>query len=185
MQIKHTYQKIDGWFNMEEQYLQLMQDADVFVELGAWKGKSTAFIVTEIVNRGSKCKFYTVDTFAGVTQGTDEGEVKAYTHYDLNGIHAEYERNTAHLKQYYTTLVSESDLASDWFADGSIDAIFIDAGHSYEAVMKDLRAWHPKMKKGAMMAGHDYESFAGVHKAVNEFFPSIDKVENNCWFVRV
>jgi hypothetical protein len=157
----------------------------VFVELGAWKGKSTAFIVTEIVNRGSKCKFYTVDTFAGVTHGTDEGEVKAYTHYDLGTICAEYDRNTWHLKPYYTTIVSESHLATTWFEDRSVDAIFIDAGHSYEAVMKDLRAWHPKMKKGGIMAGHDYKSFAGVKKAVNEFFPSIDKVENNCWFVRV
>lgn len=170
---------------MEAQYLELLARGGVFVELGAWKGKSTAFIVTEIINRGSDCKFYTVDSFKGFNECSDKAEVDIYGAHNLGGLYAEYLANTAHLKDHYTTLVSESDLATTWFADGSVDSIFIDAGHSYESVTKDLNAWLPKMKKGGMMSGHDYMTFAGVHNAVNDFFPKLDKVENNCWFVTV
>lgn len=181
----HNYQNIQGWFNMEDQYLQLLEEGKVFVELGAWKGKSTSFIVTEIVNRGLDTEFYTVDTFKGYNEASETREVNDYNAYDLGSLYAEFQVNTAHLKEHFTTIVSESHLATTWFEDGSVDAIFIDAGHSYESVMKDLKAWYPKMRKGGMMAGHDFFHYEGVHKAVLEFFGDIDKVDNECWFKRV
>lgn len=52
--------------------------------------------------------------------------------------------------------------------DGSLDFIFIDADHSYEAVLADLKAWYPKVKSGGLMAGHDIY-YSPVTKAVNEF----------------
>lgn len=180
--MEHNYQNIDGWFNMENEYLELIEQGKVVVELGAWKGKSTSFIVTEIINRGLDTQFYTVDTFKGVTDGSDLNEIKAYEQFNLDAIEAEYERNTAHLKGYYTTIVSMSDVASTLFEDGSVDAIFIDAGHSYESVIKDLRAWYPKMRKGGLMAGHDFFNYEGVNKAVLEFLGDVDKVQNGCWF---
>jgi len=181
----HNYQNIQGWFNMENQYLRLLEEGNVFVELGAWKGKSTSFIVTEIVNRGLDTKFYTVDTFKGYNECSDKVEVDAYNNYDLGSIRAEFDANTAHLKDHFTTIVCESHLASAFFEDESVDAIFIDAGHSYESVMKDLKAWYPKMKKGGMMAGHDFFHYEGVCKAVSEFFGTVDNVDNECWFKRV
>ena len=58
MKIEHNYQSIEGWFNMEKQYLELLDatpEKGIFVELGAYKGKSTSFIVTEIVNNFLFC----------------------------------------------------------------------------------------------------------------------------------
>lgn len=59
------------------------------------------------------------------------------------------------------------------FEDGSLDFVFIDADHSYEAVKQDLEAWYPKVRKGGIVSGHDYfESPRGsvqVIPAVNEF----------------
>lgn len=183
--IAHNYASIDGWFNMEAQYLELLNSIlpnGIFVELGAWKGKSTSFIVTEIVNRKKNIKFYTVDTFKGETNGSDENENQAYKSIDLSRIYDTYCENTKHLKEYYKTIVSNSSEAANNFKDNSIDVIFIDAGHSYEAVIGDIKAWFPKMKKNSIMAGHDYGSYLGVNKAVDEFFGAPDKVENNCWF---
>lgn len=183
--VSHNYTYIDGWFNMENQYLELMnfvKDNGVFVELGAWKGKSTSFIVTEILNRKKNIKFYTVDTFKGETNGSDLNENEAYKSFDLSSIYDTYCKNTQHLKDHYKTIVSNSSDAAKLFKENSIDVIFIDAGHSYEAVASDIKAWFPKMKKNSIMAGHDYGSYLGVNKAVDEFFGKPDKVENNCWF---
>jgi hypothetical protein len=61
--------------------------------------------------------------------------------------------------------------ASQLFADNSIDGIFIDAAHEYEAVKEDLELWYPKVKSGGYFCGHDYShGWPGVIKAVDEFF---------------
>lgn len=171
---------------MEDQYLYLLDkvsDGGYFIELGAWKGKSTSFIVTEIVNRNRKLNFVTIDTFEGITEDSTEVEKNIYSEYTLNEIYDVYLKNTNHLSEFYRTIKSDSSLASSLFVDNSIDVIFIDAGHSYESVKKDIDLWLPKMKNVSILAGHDY-GWDGVNKAVNEKF-SPYKVENNCWFVKI
>lgn len=184
--IEHNYQSIEGWFNMEKQYLELLDkcpEFGTFVELGAWKGKSTSFIVTEIINQGRQINFITVDTFKGAPETKDIREAEAYRQYNLNDVYIQYSNNTKHLQNYYATRVGDTAKAASEYADNSIDCIFIDAGHSYEAVLADLRAWYPKMKDTCIMAGHDYnKSWPGVINAVNEFFGGPDRVENDCWF---
>lgn len=54
--------------------------------------------------------------------------------------------------------------------DETLDIVYIDAGHSYEAVRADLEAWYPKVKPGGIIAGHDFINPAyGVLQAVQEF----------------
>jgi hypothetical protein len=36
------------------------------------------------------------------------------------------------------------------------DWIYIDARHDFKGVMQDLENWYPKLKRGGIMAGHDY-----------------------------
>lgn len=61
--------------------------------------------------------------------------------------------------------------ASKDFKDGSLDFVFIDAGHTYEEVKEDIEAWYPKVRKGGIVSGHDYVEYQnfGVIKAVDEF----------------
>jgi len=186
--IQHNYTEIEGWFNMENQYLELLEntpDGGIFVELGTYKGKSTSFIVTEMLNKGRNVKFYTVDTFQGDSGSTDKQEVEAYTKVNVSKMYEEFKQNTKHLEGKFTTMVNYSDEATEYFLDNSVNSLFIDAGHSYEAVLKDITAWLPKMKNGGIMSGHDYNSWEGVKKAVNELLGTPDKVENDCWFVKI
>ena len=54
--------------------------------------------------------------------------------------------------------------------DGSLDFVFIDADHTYPAVVADIAAWWPKVKPGGWIGGHDYgKPEFGVTGAVNEF----------------
>lgn len=41
-------------------------------------------------------------------------------------------------------------------SDESLDWVYIDADHSYEAVRADIAAWYPKIRQGGIIAGHDY-----------------------------
>lgn len=65
--------------------------------------------------------------------------------------------------------------ASGLFEPGTLDFIYIDANHSYEACKLDLEVWWPKLKKKGIFAGHDYldgllpTGRYGVKRAVDEF----------------
>ena len=56
-----------------------------------------------------------------------------------------------------------------------MDFVYIDAGHDYSSVSKDLRVAGKKVKPGGIIAGHDYIRWGrfgykcGVVEAVNEF----------------
>jgi predicted O-methyltransferase YrrM len=58
--------------------------------------------------------------------------------------------------------------ASASFAEGSLDFVFIDALHTYEAVKSDIEAWFPKVRSQGIVVGHDI-SWSGVEQAVTEF----------------
>lgn len=66
--------------------------------------------------------------------------------------------------------------AAAQFEEGYFDAVYIDANHSYKAVLADLAAWVPKVCPGGIVAGHDFldgslpEGDFGVRSAVVEFF---------------
>ena len=73
------------------------------------------------------------------------------------------------------------------FGDKSVDLVYIDADHSYEAVQRDIAVWLPKVKAGGFIAGHDYShAFPGVVRAVCEKFSLPDRVySDSSWRVRV
>lgn len=184
--LEHNYQSIDGWFNMENEYLELLEqcpEGGTFVELGCFKGKSTSFIVTEIINRGRVVDFIAVDSFEGATNSTDNKEVQAYK--GISNIEADFDTNTAHLYRNFEKIKALSHEAANLFEDNSVDVLFVDAGHSYESVKKDIISWLWKIKKGGIISGHDYNAWEGVNKAVNEILGTPDKIQNDCWFKKI
>ena len=64
--------------------------------------------------------------------------------------------------------------AARLFEDESLDFIYQDASHSYNGVKRDIDAWYPKLKKGGILAGHDYDNpdFPGVNRAIDELVSS-------------
>lgn len=78
------------------------------------------------------------------------------------------------------------DAVSD-IPDNSLDYIFIDGDHSYDAVKKDLKHYYSKVKPGGIFAGHDY-SWQGVTQAVGEFrlnnkiHTPVQFCPNDVWF---
>jgi hypothetical protein len=72
-------------------------------------------------------------------------------------------------KDRYTWFrVGSLDVTNEQIADGSLDCVFIDGDHSYDAVKKDLPFWWKKIRLGGKMLGDDYW-MESVSRAVDEF----------------
>ena len=55
------------------------------------------------------------------------------------------------------TLVKALSLeAAKRFPPAHFDWIYVDALHTYDAVLADLRAWWPKLRPGGLLSGDDY-----------------------------
>jgi len=74
----------------------------------------------------------------------------------------------------------ESTQVAKQFKQHSLDFIYLDADHSYNAVLADLQAWWDKVRPGGMFSGHDFYNrysgkpktlVKGVEKALGEFLP--------------
>ncbi len=52
----------------------------------------------------------------------------------------------------------------------NLDFVYIDGNHSYSSVKEDIQFYYPKIKKGGVLGGHDFNIvFLDVIKAVTEF----------------
>ena len=69
-----------------------------------------------------------------------------------------------------TLLKGDMREVCDKIPDESINLFFIDGNHEYEFVKSDLQHAWPKVKKGGVLAGHDFiHVHPGVIKAVQEW----------------
>ena len=79
-------------------------------------------------------------------------------------------------------------LSVEDYEDGTIDFLFIDDDHNYEHVCMELKLWMPKIKKGGIIAGHDYmvrNKDFGVKQAVDEFFGKENvTISETSWVVK-
>jgi predicted O-methyltransferase YrrM len=79
--------------------------------------------------------------------------------------------------------------AASSFGPESVDLVYIDAAHDYENTATDIRTWLPKVRKGGILAGHDYryDPQIQVYEAVNEIFGQDYKIEtypDSSWTIR-
>lgn len=181
-EILATASKIQSWSNKAERsYLYELASAAISergaaADVGVWKGQS-AFIV------GNICKYrnanlYAIDVFTDendlVGIGKGKGEVPI-----SNGMNI-FEQAKANLMFLPVLFIKGSTLeGAKQIPNGVLDFCFIDADHSYETVKADILAYLPKMKKGGLLCGDDWEN-GGVAQAVKEVIGEVD-VQHSIW----
>ncbi len=181
--MEHIYQNIEGWFNFQTIYRMAVEQAQSgfhFVEVGAWKGKSTSFMAVEIANSGKHIQFDVVDTW----QGSKEHLTGDYIDQDAvkGRLFEVFTRNMKPLADYYNPKPMTSLQAAATYADGSLDFVMIDASHEYEDVRADIQAWLPKVRPGGVLAGDDFfYHWPGVIRAVQELLPGFQVVDGVTW----
>lgn len=171
--MEHFYNNIQGWFTFPKLYSRMVEtavDGASFVEVGAWKGCSTAYMAVEIINSGKRINFDVVDTWKGsaahgITTQQQEEE-----------LYREFLQNTMDVRHVLRPIRATSLQASRLYEDGSLDFVFIDAEHTYADVLVDINSWFPKIKEGGFIGGHDYgHPWIEVQDAVDVFFKNIGK----------
>jgi len=177
--MEHFFQGIDGWFNFVSIYnyaVDMGEDGDHFVEVGAWKGRSAAYMAVEIANSGKQIKFDVVDTW----QGSEEHQTDQMVITD--SLYNHFLENLKPVEAYYTPVRMTSLEAAAQYSDNSLDFVLLDASHTYEDVKADIQAWLPKVKSGGILAGDDYHhTWQGVVDAVTEMIPEPQIVDNVTW----
>lgn len=179
--MEHIYEQPqfgENWFNYGRTYREMVEkfpSGSYFVEVGSWKGKSSAFMCVEIINSEKQIKFDCVDTWEGSKEHKNNSE--------LSNLYQIFKENMRPLEGYYTDLKMKSMEAVQLYEDESLDFVFIDASHEYEDVRDDITHWISKVKKGGILAGDDYNSgWEGVIKAVDETFGKENiKVKGPAW----
>ncbi len=145
-----------GLIDLIEKYC---QPHFVMAEIGVWQGESTSWFA-------ANCK-----TVHGIDPHPDEGVETANTPDSLKDgkpilVRRMFElRCRVHKNIVYHQMTSE--MASKLFAAGQLDMVYIDGDHAYKAVKQDILLWKGKIKKGGIIAGHDY-NLKGVRQAVTE-----------------
>lgn len=166
--MNHFFWAIDGWFNFGHIYMEAVRRFDgIFVEVGAWKGRSTAFMAVEIARSGKPIDFHVVDTFAG----SDEPE--HHEDPDVGNLRAVFDRNMAPVAHMMLVHQLPSVAAAELFEDASLSFVLLDGAHDYESVRADIVAWLPKVKPGGWLCGDDiaWGLDRPVRRAVEEMLP--------------
>jgi len=153
---------IPGWMgDAELEYLHNMvaeapEDA-LIVELGAWKGKSTAALYTAMYGNQS---VVTIDSWLGQADLRFDAHrevldqdvfLEFMNHMEHLGVKPEWYRPDRAGAQYIRALTAD---ALTLFPDHGIKRAFVDADH--EAVGTDVDILMPKLASDAILCGHDW-----------------------------
>lgn len=162
----HYDRPIPGWCNFHELYKEMVDSAPQygahFVELGVFKGASTATMCSFIHDSAKNIKFDAIDWFKGSPE---------HRHY--TGIFPDDVKTDDEIEQYLyeeaklnlkpaidlglVNLIKKSvkESASD-YATESLDFVFHDASHECVDLVEEIPLWWTKVKPGGYFAGHDY-----------------------------
>ena len=171
-----NWKDIKGYFDFQNVYdkiFDVLNKDSIFVELGTYKGKSAAYMLEKCVDK--PFRFYVVDVWDTLGRLNPLSMSKYKFVNNIISCFGKIPDNLHIIQQ------NSSEAASE-FDNNIIDAVFIDGDHSYEGCLKDLIYWLPKVKKGGIIAGHDYNTFDGVKKAVKVVLKDNFEIIENCFY---
>jgi len=172
--------------------------ATLFKELGFTEGAEigvdNGFYSEALCKLNPELKLHCIDPWKVYSKYADITDEKVFD--------KRFEHTKALLKPYNCNIIRKSSTgALKDFVPSSLDFVYIDGNHTYDYVMEDLIGWSKIVKKGGIIAGHDYKGRRkgstplgrmelGVGKAVDDFIEKndIDKLfltvknHDSTWF---
>jgi len=144
----------------------------VGAEVGCLRGKFSLML-----SRSYKGKILAIDSF-DEHEGMSYDKPFALTPLYMEKVERECRANlkgtNCEVIKGYSTEVAKT------IPDESLDWVFIDADHRYEAIKADLEAWFPKVRKGGIMSGHDYKHYTIPTPSGDHVFGVIEAVDEFC-----
>ncbi len=157
----------------------------VVIEIGCWEGRSTAVIA----NRCWPDTLYAVDNWEGnVSERPDHETVIALRSRD---VFRDFQHNMAVLTRANIKVCREECTTFLRSFDRSIRFCHFDAAHDYASVRLAIELILPRLIKGGIIIGHDYQTAhigrddlqGGVQRAVRDVIPDHMAAGNMWWYV--
>ncbi len=132
------------------------------VELGVFEGDHSYEMLTVLEPE----MLYLVDMWEDIKVS---GEGEDYLEYDQENWDRRYDKVMGIYAQCanVSILRMSGDQASEALPN-NLDLVYLDANHSYAAVLNDMIKWFPKVRAGGILSGDDY-CREEVQKAVADF----------------
>lgn len=117
-------------------------------EIGVWKGEFSEALCQGVSGLQLRC----VDAWGGDPTYHERKEAVSW---------AKVRRQAeARLSPYRCRIDARCSIeAARDVRDRSLDFVYIDGNHGRDQVYADLAAWAPKVRRGGLVAGHDYREF--------------------------
>lgn len=173
---------IDGWMDPMELYwlADKAVPAKKIIEIGSWKGRST-----KAISMATLGTVFAVDNWSGSISSEDpmsqeigrmgKGFIRQTC---MANLKPEIDAGRVQLLQ-----VDSKDAAAQLAGiHGDVDFVFIDGGHDYATVSRDIETYLPFVKKGGIISGHDCIPGSDVHKAVSQRFPDFKWAVGSIWY---
>lgn len=158
----------------------------LLVELGSWKGRSTAWLGFAIKDRGQG-RVVAVDTWAGTPSEQLHKDMLA--NYGPDQLFDEFKDNMKRLglegvvEPWRMTTI---EAARKWDQGPTIGVLHIDAGHEYNDVRADFEHWAPFVAPGGFIVFDDVPSWPGPTRLITELprWYQYVAASPNQWWVR-
>ncbi len=132
------------------------------VEIGVFRGSNALIYLKELNIK----RIFLIDPY-----------IKHEDYFDFSEKSLQSAEKFAHesLRDYENKITWMKAMSAEmaiYFADESLDFVYIDGNHQYRFVREDIALYYPKVEKGGLLSGHDYsQSRPGnqVIDAVNKF----------------
>lgn len=159
-----------------DRLLSVLPKGGTCAEIGTWRGNFAA----AILSASSPTRLYLIDAwehraeeeYSNAIYGgrSQDGQPRMDAIYE--GVVARF-GSEIETGQVVVRRARSIDAAGS-FSDESLDWVYIDADHAYEAVKRDLETYYRTVKSGGFLAGDDYGQEdrwfgQGVTRAVDEF----------------
>ena len=136
----------------------------VGAEIGVYKGEFTE----KFCKVG--LKIYGVDpwhSYAETSRAVKSQERQEFLYHHTQRVLAPYND---------CTIIRKTSMdAVHQFKDRSLDFVYIDGDHNFKNVAEDIYDWSWKVRKGGIVAGHDYcANIGGIEQNINQVRPAIE-----------
>lgn len=149
------YKFTQDWFGWAppvwQSFIPMLPERKWFLEVGAYEGRSTVWIVENMMEDGGK--IVSIDTWQGGEEHATIGE-------PMNVVEANFDHNIDLLQQkfpnrYVSKHKGKSNYALTCLSD-DFDFIYIDGSHQAPDVLTDACMAWPLLKQGGIMVFDDY-----------------------------
>ena len=161
-----------GFIDLINYINNILPDNSKALEIGSYMGESTKIMAASGIFNEIVC----VDPFEG------KESFNNIFGYDWKEVEAEFNNNIKyfdfinHVKDYSYNIL-------DNYNNEYFDFVYIDASHEYEDVLRDIKQCIRVVRKGGLIAGHDY-SWKSVKQAVTEVFGNnIKQFKDTSWAI--